>query len=171
MRRFVFALAATFSLVTHAQDHPAAPAASPAAADKTEKRDGPKKEEKNKAPKPTPEMLLKGKQIFDATCLSCHGEKGDGKGPAGMYMNPPPRNFSTDPFKQGSKPEEIFATVTGGVAGTTMVAFPQLAQEDRWAVSFHVQHFLPGKEGKRMQGLRDKAQKGAAKAAAGKAEP
>ena len=41
-------------------------------------------------------------------------------------VKPPPRNFVKDKFKAGDSPEEIFATITNGLAGTKMVGYPQL---------------------------------------------
>ncbi|MDP3151522.1 MAG: cytochrome c [Archangium sp.] len=38
----------------------------------------------------------KGEAHYKTLCISCHGEKGDGNGPAGAAMNPKPGNF-TDP--------------------------------------------------------------------------
>jgi cytochrome c553 len=38
----------------------------------------------------------KGEAHYKSLCVSCHGEKGDGNGPAGAAMNPKPGNF-TDP--------------------------------------------------------------------------
>ena len=38
----------------------------------------------------------KGEAHYKTLCISCHGEKGDGNGPAGASMNPKPGNF-TDP--------------------------------------------------------------------------
>jgi caa(3)-type oxidase subunit IV len=35
-------------------------------------------------------------QMFNLVCASCHGAAGDGTGPAGAALNPPPANF-TDP--------------------------------------------------------------------------
>ena len=86
------------------------------------------------APKVTPQLLEKGKTLFVSTCAPCHGEKGDATGPAAAALNPKPRNFHQDPFKQGSKREDIFNTATNGVPGTAMVGFPAMAEEDRWAI-------------------------------------
>lgn len=36
--------------------------------------------------------------LYAVNCLTCHGEKGDGKGPAGVALQPPPRDFSTGVF-------------------------------------------------------------------------
>ncbi len=90
------------------------------------------------APKVTPELLEKGKTLFATTCAACHGEKGDGTGPAAAALNPKPRNFHADPFKQGTKVEDIFNTATNGVPGTAMVGFPGLPEEDRWAIASFV---------------------------------
>lgn len=90
------------------------------------------------APEPTPELLARGRKIFGAYCATCHGVTGAGDGPAGKVLTPRPRDFRTEPFRQGDSVLEVFATVTKGVPGTAMVAFPHLAEADRWAVAHHV---------------------------------
>lgn len=51
-----------------------------------------------------------GKAVYAVNCASCHGEKGDGKGPVGAALNPSPRDFSTGDFK--------FDTDGDGTAGS-----------------------------------------------------
>ena len=87
---------------------------------------------------PTPEMIAKGKTIFTMNCVPCHGEKGDGMGPAGAVMNPHPRNFNTEAFKAGEKPEQVFNTVSKGLPGTAMAPFGHLPEVDRWNVVYYV---------------------------------
>src|SRR2546428_30442 len=65
----------------------------------------------------------KGKKIFTNTCAACHGAKGMGDGPAGMALNPRPRNFTKDKFKQGSTAAALAKTIENGVPGTPMVAW------------------------------------------------
>lgn len=89
-------------------------------------------------PKVTPELIEKGKTAYTSYCQSCHGEKGEGNGPAGMYLMPKPRNFLTESFKKGNKPEEIFQTLTTGIPGSTMMPFLNVSEEDRWAMSHYV---------------------------------
>ena len=40
-----------------------------------------------------------GKKNFDTLCFTCHGSTGQGDGPAGAALNPPPRNFAKGDFK------------------------------------------------------------------------
>ena len=97
------------------------------------------------APANTPELLAKGKTVYASTCLTCHGDKGDGMGPAGKYMSPKPRNFTKDTFKKGEKTEEIFNTITKGLDGTSMVGYASIPESDRWALTYYVQSFKPKK--------------------------
>lgn len=109
-----------------------------------------------KAPKATKELIAKGQAAYQTNCVSCHGEKGDGAGPAGTYLQPPPRNFGKEPFKLGAKPEEVFKTITEGMAGTTMVGYSTLSEEERWGLTYYVLGFTPSTEGKKLLKLRVK---------------
>ena len=53
---------------------------------------------------------------YNTFCSSCHGVNGDGKGPAGTALNPPPRNFVT--WNDPAVTDEYIAKVIreGGVA-------------------------------------------------------
>lgn len=91
------------------------------------------------APPPqSPELLAKGKSAFTVNCVPCHGEKGDGTGPAAAALEPKPRNFAKDEFKKGAKPEQVFETLTKGIEGTAMAPFAHLPEEDRWALVYAV---------------------------------
>ena len=56
---------------------------------------------------------------FTNNCSTCHGTAGDGKGPAGAALTPPPANF-TDPAFWASRTDEgvakVIKPVVGGVA-------------------------------------------------------
>ncbi len=98
------------------------------------------------SPKVTPALLAQGKQLFATTCVACHGEKGDGSGPAAAALNPKPRNFVTETFRNGDKPEQIFKTIGDGIPGTGMAAFAYLAEGDRWALAHYVTTLRPAKK-------------------------
>ncbi len=100
------------------------------------------------APPNTPEMVLKGKALYSQNCLSCHGEKGDGQGPAGKYLVPvKPRNFTKDKFKNGTSEEQLFNTITNGLDGTAMASYKNTIPNDgdRWALAFYVETFIQKK--------------------------
>ena len=90
------------------------------------------------APRRSPEMLARGKATYAIYCIACHGETGAGDGPVAPTLNPRPRNFSTEPFKQGAKVQQIFATLGKGVPGTAMVKFTNLSDDERWALAWYV---------------------------------
>lgn len=102
-----------------------------------------------KAKGPSPEQLEKGKSLFSVNCVPCHGEKGDGTGPAAAALNPKPRNFAKEPFKQGTKPEDVFKSISTGVKDTPMVGFGHLSEEDRWALAHWVLTMVPKAAGKK----------------------
>ena len=60
--------------------------------------------------------VAKGKQIFQLYCVQCHGEKGDGQGPVGKTLNPPPRDFQAAEFKFGGTDKDIFEVISNGAA-------------------------------------------------------
>lgn len=122
---------------------PAAPATAAAAATPATPPSNPEKPVPPKAPKKTPELLEAGKKVYDVNCLPCHGEKGDGNGPVGQALVPKPRDFAKDAFKQGSKPVQVFTSISTGVKDTPMIGYTQLSEEERWAVTYHVLELLP----------------------------
>lgn len=85
--------------------------------------------------KPSEALIAKGKTIFQANCSSCHGNGGQGDGPAGAALNPKPRNFTSDQgWKNGRKFSDMFKTVQKGIPGSAMPAFEYLPGEDKIAV-------------------------------------
>jgi mono/diheme cytochrome c family protein len=86
--------------------------------------------------KPTPDVLAKGKAIFEGkgTCFTCHGNSGKGDGPAGAALDPSPRNFTNPEFNKIRTPGEMFWVVKNGSAGTGMIAYnpAMINDEEAW---------------------------------------
>lgn len=88
------------------------------------------------------EMLEFGKKTYAIQCASCHGDKGDGMGPAAGALNPKPRNFTAEAgWKNGRKASQVFKTLTEGLGG--MPSFKSLPGEDRWALAHYVRTLGP----------------------------
>jgi len=104
-------------------------------------------------PKKTPELLNRGKKIFEQTCAPCHGSKGDGKGPAGAVLKPPPTNFTRPlkewPYTKGDL-QKIFEVISKGIPNSSMVAWAQYSEQERWALAYTTVEFAapPGKKAK-----------------------
>ena len=46
------------------------------------------------APLKNPGICKPGKKFYEQNCLSYHGAKGDGKGPTGAVLKPPPQDLN-----------------------------------------------------------------------------
>lgn len=93
---------------------------------------------------PNPDLVAKGKDLYTTNCLSCHGETGQGNGPAGAALNPPPRNFvNPQAWKNGPKISNMYVTLQEGIPNTGMASFSNISPEDRFAIIQYVQTFNP----------------------------
>lgn len=92
----------------------------------------------------TPELVSHGKDLYNTNCASCHGETGQGNGPAGASLNPPPRNFvNPQTWKHGPKITNMYVTLQEGIPNTGMASFSNISPEDRFAIIHYVQTFNP----------------------------
>ena len=73
--------------------------------------------------------LNQGYEAYMLYCYACHGEKGDGHGPASWGLRPPPRDFRKGVFKfarlrssdELPNDDDLFRIVRGGLHGTAML--------------------------------------------------
>ncbi|TFG61508.1 MAG: c-type cytochrome [Nitrospirales bacterium] len=80
-----------------------------------------------------------GEKLFHETaqplaCKQCHGEKGDGKGPLGGGLVPPPRNFTCGQTMNALPDGQLFWIIKKGWTGTGMLSFAGMPDEQVWQV-------------------------------------
>ena len=85
-----------------------------------------------------PPSLARGREIYQASCASCHGTTGRGDGFAGRALDPRPADLADAAGLRGSSPLDFYRRVTIGVAGTAMLPYEMaFSSEDRWAVALY----------------------------------
>jgi mono/diheme cytochrome c family protein len=75
-------------------------------------------------------VLNEGHVAYLQYCRACHGDKGDGRGPAAVGLRPPPRNFTQGEFKFGwvldqklPRDEDLVRIVTSNLHGSAMLGW------------------------------------------------
>lgn len=97
------------------------------------------------------EDIANGKSLYEKACLLCHGEGGQGDGPAaffiGSYSAPRPRNFTSGTFKFRSTPSgelptdtDLLRTISNGIPGF-MPPFGKLREQERREVLAYIKTF------------------------------
>jgi DMSO reductase family type II enzyme heme b subunit len=90
-----------------------------------------------------------GKAVYERKCLLCHGDKGDGKGPAAELLLPKPRDFTKGLYKIRSTATktptdaDLLRIVTEGMPGTSMPPWEVLPERDRKNVVAYIKSFAP----------------------------
>lgn len=96
-----------------------------------------------------------GAQVYQTYCVTCHGAKGAGDGPAAAGLNPKPASFATSSFRldangngQPGEVEDIKAVARDGAAkygGSPLMApWAMLSEQQLTAVAEHVKSLGSG---------------------------
>jgi mono/diheme cytochrome c family protein len=95
-------------------------------------------------------LIQRGKLVYDKYCGGCHGDQGDGQGPAAQRLITPPRDFTRGIYKfrstdSSSLPTDadLHRTITRGLSRVSMPAFPLMPEHDKVAVIQYIKHFYP----------------------------
>lgn len=97
-----------------------------------------------------------GKKVYDKRCAWCHGEAGDGKGPAAERLNPPPRDFTSGMYKiktsafdeMNPSDEDVLRMINEGMPDSSMPGWKDiLSDQERLDLVAYVKKFA-GLEGK-----------------------
>jgi mono/diheme cytochrome c family protein len=95
------------------------------------------------------ETLEQGRIAYGLYCSTCHGEQGDGRGPSGVGLRPPPRDLRLGIVKFASVPsgmlprdEDLERLVQRGLHGTAMLGW-EVPPADRRAIVQYLKTFSP----------------------------
>jgi cbb3-type cytochrome c oxidase subunit III len=82
------------------------------------------------------ESQPRGKGVYDAHCVECHGAAGKGDGPSASYLVPRPRDFTTGKYKirtteSGTVPsdDDLLGSVRRGLYGTAMPGWDRVLSD------------------------------------------
>ncbi len=89
-----------------------------------------------------------GKKLYDKLCSQCHGETGDGVGPASAHLLPKPRDFTRGKYKIRTTPSGALPThadlvniIRRGMPYTSMPPWPQLSKEQLSSLAHYLKTF------------------------------
>lgn len=92
--------------------------------------------------------LARGETVYRQRCLLCHGEHGDGQGPMGRKLTPPPRDLRKGEYKFAPDPRALpddayfHRILLEGIPNTMMQPWG-LDHDDRHAVIQHIKSLSP----------------------------
>jgi len=101
------------------------------------------------------QTLNEGKEAYQLYCRSCHGDNGNGEGPASAYLRPSPRDLRMGTYKflgvQDGLPhdEDFVRIIKNGLTGTAMLPW-DVPEAEILPIIHYIKTFL--KEG---EGFRD----------------
>jgi mono/diheme cytochrome c family protein len=94
------------------------------------------------------EVLIQGREAYMLYCVGCHGEKGDGKGPAAEFLEPKPRDFTRGIYKFVStsagdlaRDEDLLRTINRGLHGSSMPAWNLIDRQTQAALVAYLKSF------------------------------
>ena len=101
----------------------------------------------------TGRQLHLGRDVYATYCVGCHGEKGDGDGPAARFLDPKPRDFRVGRIKfahvssgEAPRDEDYDRVIVHGLSGTAMPSFALLPSHERSAVLAYIKTFAKKKQ-------------------------
>lgn len=93
-------------------------------------------------------LVNHGQLVYAQHCAGCHGDKGDGNGPAAERLLVKPRNFTAGVFKFRSTRQlqlpleaDLHRIITKGLPGASMPSFPLMSERDKIAVIEYIKTF------------------------------
>ncbi len=96
--------------------------------------------------------VANGREIYQANCASCHGERGLGDGALASGMTPLPPAIGRASEMEDATPGLLYRVISVGIPGTPMPAWAaRFSAEDRWDVVAYL-HTLRSTQGELLEG-------------------
>jgi high-affinity iron transporter len=88
-----------------------------------------------------PPDVMRGAALYAQNCASCHGIRGNGRGPAAAGLEPAPIDFTDENRARRRSLFALYQVIDQGLDGTAMSSFAHLTPDDRWALAFYTGRF------------------------------
>ncbi len=93
---------------------------------------------------PNQESIGIGQELYEANCVPCHGETGQGDGPVGLTLNPRPADLSLHAIPGVHTDGALYLWVTNGFPNSVMPAFKATLDDDqRWHLVNYIRTLAP----------------------------
>jgi mono/diheme cytochrome c family protein len=86
----------------------------------------------------SPEAIARGRALFLANCVLCHGERADGRGQRAVGFSKAPANFTDAGWRQRVGPRRVFFVIREGLHGTPMPSWKALSEDESWDLVAYV---------------------------------
>lgn len=91
--------------------------------------------------------LEQGRRLYrehgePVSCVACHGEHGDGRGPLACGLDPPPRNFRCRSAVAGVPDGQLFWIIRNGSPGTLMPGYTELTDLEIWQLVLYLRRLV-----------------------------
>ncbi len=84
----------------------------------------------------TPRERL-GETLFQKNCAFCHAADGTGKNWIGQFLEPHPRDLTSDAFMEGQTVATLLTTLREGIVGTSMPAWKSVLSDEELVSILH----------------------------------
>lgn len=96
-----------------------------------------------------PGAIAQGGELYQANCASCHGEQGQGDGPEAPDLGAQPTDFTDQAWMADKSAQDLFHTMTEGVAPAMPAFGDQLSEAERWTLTAYLRSLTFATSGER----------------------